>query len=313
MKIEVLNLYEDRKDVTLTAYIQDDSTELAAGKKRPAIIINPGGAYIMLSDREAEPVAMRFAGMGFQTFVLRYSVLNGGTNAWPEDAKKLPPKNSRTEYPAPLLELGKAILTVRERAEEWFVDKDQIGICGFSAGGHNCTLYASDWWRSVLTDKLNVQAEELRPAFCIAGYPFTDWELEYDLLSELDETSADYYRMMYYDYFGETDPSVDKMRECSSDRQVTEKTVPSFIWTTAEDKSVDPRHSIRLVNAMAEYGVPYEFHIFGEGHHGLALADQSTLQNPDDISDVVAQWIPLVEKWLKKYVRFGAQRKDKSE
>lgn len=304
MKIEVINLYEDRNDVTLTAYIQEESSEIKIGKKRPAIIINPGGAYIMLSDREAEPIAMKFAGLGFQTFVLRYSVLNGGTNLWPEKPEVYSDVNEQVRYPAPLLELGKAMLTIKKNSEQWFVDKNQIGVCGFSAGGHNCTLYASSYFRNVLTDGLNVTEEELRPAFCIAGYPFVDWELEYDL--DLDQTTRDYYRMMYFDYFGSPDPSREDMRACSPNYLVSEKTVPSFIWTTAEDRSVDPRHSIRLVNAMTEQGVPYEFHIFGEGHHGLALADQSTLQNSDDENESVAQWISLVEKWLKKIVKFGA-------
>ena len=43
---EVIKLYEDRNDVTLTTYILQDSPQLLAGGRRPAIIICPGGAYL---------------------------------------------------------------------------------------------------------------------------------------------------------------------------------------------------------------------------------------------------------------------------
>ena len=73
MKSEVIYLYKDRTDVTLTTYVLDDSREMLNGGKRPAVLICPGGAYLSCSDREGEPVAMAFAAMGYHAFVLRYS------------------------------------------------------------------------------------------------------------------------------------------------------------------------------------------------------------------------------------------------
>ena len=64
MRTETIRLYEGREDVTLTTYLLDDSPELLKGGARPAIVICPGGAYLNCSDREAEPVALRFAAMG---------------------------------------------------------------------------------------------------------------------------------------------------------------------------------------------------------------------------------------------------------
>ena len=63
MKSEVIYLYKDRTDVTLTTYVLDDSREMLNGGKRPAVLICPGGAYLSCSDREGEPVAMAFAAM----------------------------------------------------------------------------------------------------------------------------------------------------------------------------------------------------------------------------------------------------------
>ena len=59
---------------------------------RPALIVVPGGAYIMNSGREAEPVAARFLAKGFQTFVLHYHCSSQGAF-----------------YPEPLLELAIAV------------------------------------------------------------------------------------------------------------------------------------------------------------------------------------------------------------
>ena len=70
-----IQLYEERPDVSLTTYVLADSPELLKGKRRPAVLICPGGAYLNCSDREAEPVALRFAAMGYHAFVLRYSCL----------------------------------------------------------------------------------------------------------------------------------------------------------------------------------------------------------------------------------------------
>jgi len=91
MRIEKIKLYENREDVTLTTYVLEDSHEMLNGKKRPAILVCPGGAYAFCSDREAEPVALKYASMGYHAFVLRYSVYNKGQfiNPMEENLPKL--------------------------------------------------------------------------------------------------------------------------------------------------------------------------------------------------------------------------------
>ena len=46
MRTETIKLYENRDNVTLTAYVWDDSFEMLAGAKRPAVLICPGGGYL---------------------------------------------------------------------------------------------------------------------------------------------------------------------------------------------------------------------------------------------------------------------------
>ena len=74
---------KDYNEAWIETYFWQESEELYPGQKRPVIVICPGGAYGMTSDREAEAIAVRFMGMGYHTVVLRYSVrtcqISGGS------------------------------------------------------------------------------------------------------------------------------------------------------------------------------------------------------------------------------------------
>ncbi len=111
-------ILNEKRNVSLTLLLQDVGGEFQKLKKRPAVLILPGGAYMMCSDREAEPVALAYAKAGFQAFVLRYSV--GEHHTWPN----------------PLEDYETAMEMIRSKADEWHVYEDKIAVVGFSAGGH---------------------------------------------------------------------------------------------------------------------------------------------------------------------------------
>ncbi len=64
----------DGSTATFVGYCLDNSSEIDPNRKRPSVLVIPGGGYEMTSDREAEPIAMQFLAAGFNAFVLRYSV-----------------------------------------------------------------------------------------------------------------------------------------------------------------------------------------------------------------------------------------------
>ncbi len=105
-------------EATLEGYILDCEITLGQRKKRPAVVVCPGGAYVYCSPREAEPVALAYAAKGFHAFLLRYST------GW--DCAGF----------APLQELSWVIGHLRAHSEEWNIDPERIVSCGFSAGGH---------------------------------------------------------------------------------------------------------------------------------------------------------------------------------
>lgn len=139
MKYENIELNE--RGARLSALLQDVGGLYGAVRERPAVLVLPGGGYRMLSDREAEPVALCFAKAGFQAYILRYSVSKDGSPIWPQ----------------PLEETDAALRLIRAKRDEWHTDPDRIALCGFSAGAH-------------LAACASVLLEE-KPAATVLGYP----------------------------------------------------------------------------------------------------------------------------------------------
>lgn len=111
-------MLDAERNAKLTAIIQDVEGEFGNIKKRPAIIVMPGGAYWGCSDREAEPVGFAYAKAGYHVFILRYAV--GEHRGWPY----------------PLDEYEQTMELLMEKQEEWHILTDKIAVIGFSAGGH---------------------------------------------------------------------------------------------------------------------------------------------------------------------------------
>ena len=297
MKINTIQLYEDREDVTLTTYILSDSAELLKGKKRPAVMVCPGGGYLGCSDREAEPVALRFASMGYHAFVLRYSTYNNGVLKFDlsERDKKVNPKSV---YPAPMRDIGKAFLLIRQYADEWLLDVDKIAICGFSAGAHNCAMYSVYWQDPIIYEFFAEEAALFKPAATIMGYGISDYHQmmgEYaDPVAKAMSTAAT------FAFLGTETPSEEMLNAISPALHIGKNTPPMFLWATAADALVPVENTTCMATALAQAGIPFEVHIFEQGPHGLSLADQASAGSQFEINLDVEKWIDLVRAWLKK-------------
>lgn len=290
MRIERIALREGRDDVTLTTYVLDDSAEMLDGAARPAVLILPGGGYLSCSDREGEPVAMAFASLGYHAFVLRYSVYGEVDFSQPIEPRE------RSQYPNPLIDVGLAMREIRERAGEWFVDVDRIAVCGFSAGGHNASMYATHWDKPVITDAVG---EGLRPAALIAGYALTDYVDTVERLDDLDEMERALRRAVAVAYLGSDDPELDALVAASPALVADASTPPSFLWATSEDALVPARNSMRFAERLADVGVPVELHVYEQGRHGLSLATQATAGSRGDIEPRPADWFRQAAAWLE--------------
>lgn len=293
MTTEYVKLYGHRHDVTLTTYVLDDSPEMLFGRKRPAVLVCPGGAYLGCSDREAEPVALRFASMGYHAFVLRYSTYGEGHDF----SQPLTPK-SHCQYPMPMVDIDAALRMIVSNADRWYVDTDRIALCGFSAGAHNAAMYATNWHKDRFGKLLDKRTQKVRPATVLLGYAVTDYVL---LKKNAKETKyKDLYAAFNTAYLGESVIPAEIAETVSPARNVTEHTPPMFLWTTAQDSLVPAQHTAHMAIALADQNIPFEMHIFESGEHGLSLATQASAGQQLHMDENAAEWSSLAEKWLLK-------------
>lgn len=297
MRTFTRSLWDDRPDVTLTGYLLHNSSEYQTDKRRPAVVICPGGGYLMTSDREAEPVAIRFASMGYQAFVLRYSTYAKGDTLG--SLHMTEPHGSH--YPQPLYDLAKALQTVRAHADEWLIDPERIVVAGFSAGGHLAASLGVHWHEPFLQEKLETEDISWKPDALVLGYAITDYVYRREQFSKTAHRWPEgFFDVSNLAVFGVPRPTEIQLEERSPVRYVSEKTPPSFLWHTADDHIVFAANSLRFAAALAQHKVPYELHVFESGVHGLSMCDETTAVDDTQLNAEVAVWFDMAAKWLKK-------------
>ena len=257
----------------LTVYIQDLYNEISI-EKRPLVLLCPGGGYAYTSNREAEPIAMAFMAKGYSTAILRYS-------CYP------------AHYPTALLELGRAMLIIRENAKEWHVDEDAIVLQGCSAGGHLAANYACTWREDFFSQKLlgksgDQEKELLRPNGLILCYP---------VITSGEHAHRDSFVRLLGDRYDEL------LEKVSLENAVNEDVPRTFMWHTYTDQSVPVENSLLFAMALKKFNINTELHIFPEGCHGLALASNITISSPEgkELVPSAQPWIDLATTWMKHY------------
>lgn len=269
MQIQTVSLTEDQR-VFLTAYIQEPSPELPLSQKRPGVLVCPGGGYAFISDREAEPIALSYLAQGFQSFVLHYSVAPHAT------------------FPQPLVDVSRALKYIRSQADVWHLKEQQIAVCGFSAGGHLAASLGTLWNDPMVQKASDCWNEENRPNALILGYPvitFGEYSHVGSVLNSLEEIV-------------DSEERRELREKLSCEKQVGPHTPPTFIMHTFCDNVVPVENALLMSRALAKANVPFELHIFQNGTHGLALANQTTFCNSWTLNPEVAQWMDLSTNWL---------------
>ncbi|MBL1225014.1 alpha/beta hydrolase [Enterococcus sp. BWR-S5] len=268
-------------------YLLHNSKEYNCGKKRPIVIVCPGGGYAFTSDREAEVIALKFNSIGLNSAVLWYTtgdkIKNAPANAWVEAAR--------------------TVNYIRERAEQWLIDEENVIICGFSAGGHVALQLATRWNDPKLAEQIGVPSEQLKVNLAIVGYPLVYQEKAFPIEDMgFGATLISKPLTANERFFGEKRPSKEAISSMNILNHMNEQTPPMFIWHTTEDKLVEVTHSLQLGEALARANIPFELHVFEKGEHGLALADRTTARKSSHLNPHVAKWFELCEGWLQPYI-----------
>lgn len=267
MKCNTIEIQAENYTATLTTYILNNSVEIDENRKRPLVIICPGGGYRFVSEREGEPVAIQMNAMGFHACVLNYSI-------------------HPVTFPIALTQLAKSVAVVREHAKEWNVQEDKIVIAGFSAGGHLVTSLGVFWQEAFLSDIMQIPKENYKPNGMILSYP---------VISSGPFAHRDSFVSLLGERYDEL------LEKASLEKQVTEHTPPAFIWHTYEDNVVPVENALLFAVAMKEKNIPIELHIYPNGSHGLSLANDETcnLVNRSGIQQECQNWITMAGTWIR--------------
>lgn len=255
----------------LYTYFIDESPEIPVAPK-PVVVVCPGGGYHFTSDREAEPLALRFNAFGINAIVLRYST-------------------APAVFPTALLELAKAIQYAKTEGPKYGCDPDRIFTMGFSAGGHLAASYGTFWNREFVLEALNASLPKDASSLTMEDLRIKGQLLCYPVITSGPKAHhGSFHNLLAEEYEA-------KKESVSLENFVTKETPATFIWATQNDNAVPVENSLLLVNALQNAGVPCEFHMYLEGPHGLSLADR-TCSGPEHMRNT------HVAKWMKDCIEF---------
>ncbi|MBQ6884319.1 MAG: alpha/beta hydrolase [Clostridia bacterium] len=263
-------LGDEGRNPTLTCYLPYNLVEMGrADEMRPCMVVCPGGGYAYCSEREAEPIALKFLNWGFNVFVLNYSC-------------------APHRYPVQLREVAATFEEIYKNANEWHCDTTKIGIIGFSAGGHLAANYSNAYNCGVVRE---VFPDSKKPSFSVLSYP----------VISANETNA--HKGSFINLLG-TYPEGDDVEKYSCDKLVSFDTPPTFIWHTTEDQVVPVQNSLVYATALADNNVPFSLRIYPYGVHGLSTVDYLTLDDDRlDVKTALAhQWLQDLKAWMDKTI-----------
>ncbi len=249
-------------DARVAGYLLDDHDSLKAHKTRPVLVICPGGAYRFCSPREADAPALEFLALGWQVFVIEYT-------CQPKDMSNF----------RPLRELAELVRILRESAGDWHIERDKIAVMGFSAGGHLAASLGAFW-----NDPDIGLPASCHPNALVLCYPVVSTR-EFAHEESAENVSAG------------DQACRDKLHLWE---RITADFPPTFLWHGGEDESVPPENSLNLAVELKKHGVPFEYHLFGSGRHGISTCTQE-VESPDP---VCREWVKLCQTWLCRQFDF---------
>ena len=231
-----------------------------AGKSTgAAVVICPGGGYWTLAmDHEGTQIAEWFNSFGVTAAILDYRHRGKGYG-----------------HPNPMLDVQRAIRIVRANAGTWNIDPAKIGVLGFSAGGHLAST-AAVHFEDHTNPADSIDKVSCRPDFAILCYPVILFD------------AAQTHRGSLQNLIGNDAPSA-WIEFYSTEKQVSDKTPPTFLFSTDEDTGVPPENSVEFYLALRKHKVPAELHIYQKGRHGLGLAKDTA--GTETWSDLCRIWL----------------------
>lgn len=199
-----------------------------------AVLIFPGGGYnYVVIDKEGSEIAERLNSAGVTAFVVHYRTKQEEPKT--QENSLLPAFSER-----PLQDGQRAISLVRQRATEWNLNPNRIGVLGLSAGGQAAGLVTTRFPDRSYKPVDQVDQVSCRPDFSMMIYP---WKLINEKTGELSEAFT-----------------------------ISKETPPLFL-VHAHNDSNSSLNSVLFYAAAKKADVISELHIYQSGGHGNGLRD----------------------------------------
>jgi acetyl esterase/lipase len=226
-----------------------------------AVIIYPGGGYwIVAAGHEGAEVAKKLNESGVTAFVVKYRIPDSTTMIDKEIG--------------PLQDAQRAIQYVRENAATWNIDKNKIGIMGFSAGGHLASTAGTHFKKAYIDNPKNTS---LRPDFMILGYPVISFTDSIGHIGSRDQLIG-------------KNPSQEKIKEYSNELQVTNDTPPTFLMHAKNDDAVNVKNTLLFAKALSANRINNSRYLYDKGGHGFGLINPTSK----------VKWMNKLEVWMKR-------------
>ena len=231
-KIFDMDLYQGKpgvksSDKTDTARVRVylPEAKLATGR---AIVICPGGGYEHLAmKKEGYDWGEYFMNKGIAAVVLKYRMPNGK----PE---------------VPISDAEAAIRLVRMNAQGWHIENNNVGIMGFSAGGHLASTVATH------------AKGDAKPDFQILFYPVITMAPAYTHMGSHDNLLG-------------KNPKKKAEQLYSNDMQVTRSTPRACILLADDDNIVLPINGVNYYTELYRHDVPASIYVYPSGGHGFGM------------------------------------------
>jgi acetyl esterase/lipase len=222
-----------------------------AGKNTgAAVVVFPGGGYeILAMDLEGTEACDWLTSRGITCVLLKYRV---------PAPRSAPHWGAYPQSAMALEDAQRTVGLVRLHAAEWHIDRQKIGVLGFSAGGHLVAAMSTHFAQRLYPAVDAADQESCRPDFAVALYPGHLW---------IDDNKF------------ELNPAV----------PVTSQAPPTFLLQAEDDDEDDVNDSLVYYIALKNAGVPVEMHLYAHGGHAFGLR---RTRFP------ITEWPELVETWL---------------
>lgn len=213
------------------------------------MLVVPGGSYEKVCvTYEGYRTAEWLNGQGIAAAVLKYRMPNG--------------------HPEIPLEDGvQAMRVLRREARSWGVDPRNVGVMGFSAGGHFVSTLLTEY-----------PDAESRPDFGVLVYPVITMSYSSARTRE--------------NLLGARSGEEALRKRYSTCEQVHEGMPEVLLVLCDDDRAVVPENSIRFYRALKKQGVRAEMHIFPQGGHGFWMRERYRYGE---------ETYPLILRWIREH------------